>query len=54
MARRSEHSLQELKVMVLDAAEAIVIKEGFSELKVRKIAVEIGYTVGSIFFYGSM
>ena len=29
MTRRSEHSLQELKVMVLDAAEAIVIKEGF-------------------------
>jgi AcrR family transcriptional regulator len=49
MARRSEHSLEELKAMILDAAENIVIEEGFSALKVRKIAVEIGYTVGSIY-----
>ena len=49
MARRSEHSLEELKALVLDAAETIVIEEGFSALKVRKIAMEIGYTVGSIY-----
>jgi len=49
MARRSEHSLEELKAMILDAAERIVTEEGFSALKVRKIAVEIGYTVGSIY-----
>ena len=49
MARRSEHSLEEIKAMVLDAAETIVIEEGFPALKVRKIAVEIGYTVGSIY-----
>jgi AcrR family transcriptional regulator len=49
MARRSEHSLEQLKTMVLDAAEIIIIEEGFSALKVRRIAVEIGYTVGSIY-----
>jgi AcrR family transcriptional regulator len=49
MARRSEHSLEELKKLILDAAETIVIEEGFPALKVRKIAVEIGYTVGSIY-----
>ena len=49
MARRSEHSLEELKALVLEAAETIVIEEGFSGLKVRKIAREIGYTVGSIY-----
>ena len=49
MAKRSEHSLEELKTMVLDAAETIVIEEGFPALKVRKIAVDIGYTVGSIY-----
>ena len=49
MARRSEHSLEELKAIVLDAAETIVIEEGFPALKVRRIAVEIGYTVGSIY-----
>jgi AcrR family transcriptional regulator len=49
MARRSEHSLEELKALVLSAAETIVIEEGFSALKVRTIAMEIGYTVGSIY-----
>ena len=49
MARRSEHSLEELKALVLSAAETIVIEEGFSALKVRRIAMEVGYTVGSIY-----
>ena len=49
MARRSEHSQEEIKEMVLKAAETIVIDEGFAELKVRKVAMEIGYTVGSIY-----
>ncbi|MCK4841170.1 MAG: TetR/AcrR family transcriptional regulator [Methylococcales bacterium] len=49
MARRSEHSQEEIKQMVLNVAETIVDEEGFSELKVRKIAMEIGYTVGSIY-----
>ena len=49
MARRSEHSPEELKALVLEAAETIVREEGFSGLKVRKIASEMGYTVGSIY-----
>ena len=49
MARRSEHSQEEIKAMVLKAAEAIVIEDGFQELKVRKVAMDIGYTVGSIY-----
>ena len=49
MARRSEHSLEEIKEMVLSAAESIVIEEGFGALKVRKIAMDIGYTVGSVY-----
>lgn len=49
MARRSEHSQEEIKEMVLTAAETIVIEEGFDKLKVRKIALEIGYTVGSVY-----
>lgn len=35
--------------MVLKAAETIVIEDGFNALTVRKIALEIGYTVGSIY-----
>ncbi len=49
MARRSEHSQEEIKKMVLEAAETIVVEEGYTELKVRKIAMEIGYTVGSVY-----
>lgn len=49
MARRNEHSLDEIKTMVLDAAETIIINEGYSALTVRKIAMKMGYTVGSIY-----
>ena len=49
MARRNEHSLDEIKAMVLNAAENIIINEGYSALTVRKIAMEMGYTVGSIY-----
>jgi len=49
MARRSEHSQEEIKEMILVASEEIVREQGFSALKVRKIAADIGYTVGSIY-----
>jgi AcrR family transcriptional regulator len=49
MARRNEHSLDEIKAMVLDAAETIIIEQGFAALTIRKIAVEMGYTVGTIY-----
>lgn len=35
--------------MILSAAELIVAEQGFSALTVRKIAAQIGYTVGSIY-----
>lgn len=49
MARRSEHSQEQIKKMVLEASEEIVQEQGFSALKVRRIAADIGYTVGSIY-----
>jgi len=49
MARRSEHSQEEIRTMVLSAAEAIVINEGYAALNARRIANKIGYTVGSIY-----
>ena len=55
MARRSEHTQEQIKEMVLNAAEAIVVEEGFRGLTVRKIALDIGYTVGSIYMvYANM
>ena len=49
MARRNKHSLEEIKTMILDAAETIITDQGYSALTVRKIAMKIGYTVGSIY-----
>ena len=49
MARRSEHSQEQIRDMVLNAAENIIVEDGIQALTVRKIALEIGYTVGSIF-----
>lgn len=49
MARRSEHTQEQIREMVLKAAETIVTEEGYSALTVRKVAMEIGYTVGSIY-----
>lgn len=49
MARRSEHTQEQIREMVLKAAETIVIDEGVNALTVRKVAMEIGYTVGSIY-----
>ncbi|RIZ67730.1 MAG: TetR/AcrR family transcriptional regulator [Methylococcales bacterium] len=49
MAKRSEHSPEELKALILDAAEIIVAEEGISALNARRLAREIGYTIGSIY-----
>ena len=49
MARRSQHTLEEIKTMVLNAAETLVIEQGAKALTMRNIAFEIGYTVGSIY-----
>ncbi|MGJ0486567.1 MAG: TetR/AcrR family transcriptional regulator [Methylomicrobium sp.] len=49
MARRSEHTLPEIKAMVLQAAETLVAEEGSKALTMRNVAFEIGYTVGSIY-----
>jgi hypothetical protein len=49
MARRSEHTQDEIKQIVTKAAENIVVEAGLTKLKARNIAMEIGYTVGSIY-----
>jgi AcrR family transcriptional regulator len=49
MARRGHHTLEQIKNMVLVAAEDLVVEGGLAQLRVRNIAVKIGYTVGSIY-----
>ncbi|GJM03471.1 MAG: TetR family transcriptional regulator [Rhodomicrobium sp.] len=49
MARRSDHSREEIRELALNAAETIVAEQGFTGLSARKIAGAIGYTVGTIY-----
>lgn len=51
MARRNKHSLVEIKEMVFNAAETIILDEGYAALTIRKIAMEMGYTVGSVYMF---
>ena len=49
MARRSDHSREELREMTLTAAEKIVVEQGYEGLSARKVATAIGYTVGTLY-----
>jgi AcrR family transcriptional regulator len=49
MARRSDHSREELQNMALKAAEKIVSEHGLDGLSARKVASAIGYTVGTLY-----
>ena len=49
MARRSDHSREEIRQMALNAAEAIVAVDGYKGLSARKVAAAIDYTVGTLY-----
>ncbi len=49
MARRSDHSREELHELALQAAESLVEEQGLEALSTRRIAARIGYTVGSLY-----
>jgi AcrR family transcriptional regulator len=49
MARRSDHTREELYELALGAAERIVEAEGLQGLTVRNVAGEIGYSHGTLY-----
>lgn len=49
MARRSDHTRDELKALALSAAEEIAETEGWRGLTARKVAGKIGYSVGTLY-----
>lgn len=49
MGRRSSHTSNELRVMILDAARDIIETEGLAGLSAREIARRIGYSAGTIY-----
>lgn len=49
MARRSDHSRDEIREMAVSAAVNIVKKQGVKALTARRIAADIGYTIGTLY-----
>jgi AcrR family transcriptional regulator len=49
MARRTDHSREELAALVVGAAEELARREGLRGVGMRRIAAEIGYSAGSIY-----
>jgi AcrR family transcriptional regulator len=49
MARRSDHTREELKELALQSAEELLNEKPASELSTRQIATRMGYTVGTLY-----
>lgn len=49
MARRSDHTREEIKAMAIAAGQRIIAEKGFSGFSARQVAREIGYTVGTLY-----
>lgn len=49
MARRGDHTREEIHQMALGAAEAIIARDGYKGLSARKVASAIDYTVGTLY-----
>ena len=49
MARRNDHSREEIQTMAIEAAISILNQEGPGSLSTRKVAKAIGYTVGTLY-----
>lgn len=55
MARRNDHTRDELRIITIQKAKNIVTNEGFHALTARRMAQEIGYTPGTLYnIFGSM
>jgi len=51
MARRSDHSKEELEALIIQTAEKIISEEGYNALTARRLSSEIGYTPGTIYIF---
>jgi AcrR family transcriptional regulator len=55
VARRNDHTREELKELTIQTAVTIVTQEGFNALTARRLAKDIGYTPGTLYnMFGSM
>lgn len=49
MARRSDHTRETLKNMMVDAGGRLMAAEGLQQFSARKVARAVGYTVGTVY-----
>lgn len=49
MARRNDHSKEEIRQLVINSARQIITESGISGLTTRKLSQAIGYTVGTLY-----
>ena len=49
MARRNDHTKDEIRQMVIRSGSELIKSSGFSGFSTRQIAKEIGYTVGTLY-----
>jgi AcrR family transcriptional regulator len=49
MARRNDHTREQLRALILDAALDLIEEDGVAALSTRKIAQKIGYTSGTLY-----
>jgi len=55
MARRSDHSRDQLHQLIIDEGHKQICEVGFANFSARKLAKRIGYTVGTIYnVFGSL
>ncbi len=55
MARRSDHSKEEIKALAIKHAYKLIEENGEAGFKARDIAKRMGYTVGTIYYvFGNM
>ncbi|MEO0411880.1 MAG: TetR/AcrR family transcriptional regulator [Pseudomonadota bacterium] len=49
MARRSDHSREEIGVLAIASASAMIAENGIEEASIRKVASDIGYSPGTLY-----
>lgn len=49
MGRRSEHTAEDLRTLILEASEQIIAAQGLAGLSAREIARSVGYSPGTIY-----
>lgn len=49
MARRSDHTHEEIKAMAVQAGRTLLAEKGFPDFSARAVATQIGYSVGTLY-----